>query len=172
MNDLSKHHICQRPPGVPEGGIPCRRCNGTGVLYGSNYLKCTYCPDCNGFGFLTLDGKIISIPMRLLYAWKNCLMPISIILLGIIIAFIILATFPDYLITFFAKKSIPLTNYQIFIRIGIILITTVIVLLFSAFAWKLQMKPNRRPYKNYTLIFMIIYILLYLCIVSMMLFNK
>ncbi len=65
-------------------------------------------------------------------------MPISIILLGIIIAFIILATFPDYLITFFAKKSISLTNCQIFIRIGIVFITTVIMLLFSAFAWKLQ----------------------------------
>lgn len=176
MKDLSKCPVRQRPPGAPEGSIQCKRCKGTGVLPGSTYLSWTYCPDCKGLGFITADGKIISIPMRIVYSWKTCLMPMAVILLGLVIAFAALAITPDYLLSFLLREvATPynlLTAYSNWyaILIAMVFASAVVMVSFDTLAWRLQMKPHRRAYKNYTLAFMVIYILIYLGVVGTMLF--
>ena len=172
MKDLNKQHIHKRPAGAPEGSIPCKRCNGTGVVSDINTLKWTYCPDCKGFGFLTSDEEIISIPMRLVYAWRTCLMPMMIVVLGFVIAFLILAISPNYLLSFLLKGAATpnelLQAYSDWYTIQIILlfIVTVFVFLIDALAWHIQVKPQRRAYKSFTILFIVIYTLLYFIVIG------
>ena len=176
MKDLSKRPVRQRPPGAPEGSVRCKRCNATGVLPGSTYLSWTYCPDCKGFGFLAPDGTAISVPKRLVYAWKNCLMPVALIVLGLVIAAAALAICPDYLLSFFLSDAdAPYELLKAYSKwyaslIAMVVAGAAVVLLFDGLAWRMQMKPHRKPYKNYTLAFMVIYTLIYLCIAGVMLF--